>query len=749
MSHSHPAENSNRSANPELQSFIEQRVSRRDVLKGGATLSAGLAVSTLGLAACNGSEGEAAAPTLGFTPVAKSTADLVSIPAGYTARALFAWGDPLKAGGTLPTAIHAMTAAQQEAAAGDHHDGMHYFGLSLAGLPDADSSMRGLLAMNHEAITEDFAHPLGPSYNNLSASGGLQASSARTSASECLKEMALHGVSVVEVARGADGHRYVQGSAFNRRITTYTPVEMTGPARGSSWLQTAYDADGIEARGTLNNCANGYTPWGTYLTCEENWAGYFGHAGTVENRQLRYGIAQHGFQNLRWYTAPDPLAGELPPGAGGMTDLMRRYQLNATGANATQDFRNEANTFGYVVEIDPYDPASTPKKRTALGRMAHEGCWPRVVKGKPLAFYMGDDGNNEYFYKFVTQAVYTGTEARQNNLLDNGTLHVAVFNADGTGTWKALTPQAAELNGMTQAEICVFTREAADRVGATKMDRPEWTAVNPRNGEVYLTLTNNTFSTSATTGGRATTGENLAPIENRGKRVLTDPANPRAYSDQRQAGDAFTSARTTNGNANGHIIRIRESQDEPGAVTFRWDIYLFAAEADADPAKVNLSGLTAVNELSSPDGFWFDDSGIAWIQTDDSALLDETNCAMLAGVPGRVWDGGPLNVTSSLQGVDRTVTTMIGAKPTEANLRRFLVGPKGCEITGIDMTPDRRTMFVNIQHPGESGGFANYSQTVAFQQQSGYNALETTEGQKRARSTTLVITRNDGGVIGG
>jgi len=742
MSHNHPMENSNHSANEHIDVLIEQRMSRRDVLKGGATMGAGLMMGSVALTGC-GETKAAESLTLKFNPVAKSVADSVTVPTGYTARPLVSWGDPLFSGGTLPSTITALTSAQQEQAIGDHHDGMYYFGLNAAGLPDRNSNDRGLLVINHEAVTEDFVHANGATFDKttldtssqlLPKAGDYSKDSARTDAEECLKEMALHGISVVEIVKQNGRYRYVQGSPFNRRLTPYTPMQVSGPARGSDLLKTVYDNTATKARGTLNNCANGFTPWGTYLTCEENWAGYFGHAdvkhdandmtagrislasGTAEQkRQARYGISRHGFQQLRWYTAPDPM------GTGDRAQLMSRFQLQPqAGMTATQDYRNEANTFGYVVEIDPYDPLSVPKKRTALGRFSHEGCWPKFIVGKKMAFYMGDDSRGEYLYKFVTDAVFTGSENRVNDILDNGTLYAAKFNANGMGEWLPLAVSNNNLGGMTAAEIAVFTREAADKLGATKMDRPEWTAVNPSNGEVYLTLTNNSQRTTAT----------------------ADAANPRAYS------DAFgnPTTRTNNGNVNGHIIRLAETSDDPAATTFRWDIYAFGAEADA-AASVNLSGLTDTNDFSSPDGLWFDPRGILWIQTDDGAYLDETNCMMLAAIPGKVGDGGPVTVNNVIGSTTGTVVTVAGKAPTGDNLKRFLVGPKGAEITGIDMTPDRKALFVNIQHPGETGGFSNYSQANSFTEQSSFNALELTPGSRRARSVTMVITKDDGGEI--
>lgn len=724
----------NPSSNPHIRDLMQAPLTRRQALLGGAGAATTAVFGSLGLSGCGD---DANAPLnmslLSFNAIPKSTADAVTVPSGYTARVLLSWGQPLKAGGVLPARISDLTVAQQNDAAGDHHDGMYYFGLAASsttapGVRDANNSSRGLLAINFEAISEDFVHPRGPSFSNLDGIGALTATSARTVTDECLKEMALHGVGIVELAKDVGGQfQTVQASPFNRRVTVTTEMDMSGPvAANPSLILTKFSAQAgkaTKARGTLNNCAHGYTPWGTYLTCEENWGGYFGNSGAIPAEQARYGIALQGFQSLRWHTAPDTA-----------DNLMSRFQLAPTGATAADDFRNEANTFGYVVEIDPYDPTSTPKKRTALGRMAREGCWPKFKAGKKIAFYMGDDSRNEYFYKFVSDAVFTGSEARTNNILDSGTLFVAQFNANGTGVWKPLTVAALNdaTNFPTQADICVKTRQAADAAGATKMDRPEWGAVHPQTGEVYLALTNNS---NRRPGGTTVTGSQL----------VTDAANPRAYEEARAAVTPFISSTTNRGNANGHIIRLKETNDDPEATVFTWDVYLFGSEAGA-PAGINLSGLTAENDFSSPDGLWFDPRGLLWIQTDDGAYTDVTNCMLLAGVPGRVGDGGDVTITNTVSGITGMQASKMGAAASINNLRRFLVGPKGCEVTGIDMTPDGKTMFVNIQHPGENGGWNNYNQTTnEFSQQSNFNVIP---GDLRARSATLVITRNDGGVIG-
>ena len=262
------------------------------------------------------------------------------------------------------------------------------------------------------------------------------------------------------------------------------------------------------------------------------------------------------------------------------------------------------------------------------------------------------------------------------------------------------------------ADIAVFTRLAADAVGATKMDRPEWAGVNPKNGEVYITLTNNSNRTAAT----------------------TDSANPRAYTDMK-------GSKEQKGNVNGHIVRLAEQR--PHDTGFRWDIFLFASEAGADRGNVNLSGLTDENDLSSPDGLVFSKaSGICWIETDDGAYTDQTNCMLLAALPGRVGDGGEKTLTYG----DRQVRTHVGKEQTTATFKRFLVGPKGAEITGITETPDGRALFINIQHPGENTKMADVSDPAKYESHwpanTGYGA------GTRPRSATIVITRKDGGVVG-
>jgi uncharacterized protein len=726
----------NESDNDHLTELIEARLRdprRRALLKSGAGLAA---LSFLGgLSACGGSSsgGDAApvapatvapasvepprATALGFTPVAKSVADTLVVAAGYSATVLYRLGDPIAAGvaayrndGTDPPASFAQRA-------GDHHDGMHFFGLDASGKYSATATDRGLLCINHEALTPLFLHPTG-----VTVVGGV-----RTVADEVTREMNAMGVSVIEVVKTAGVWSYKVDSPFNRRITTLTDMALSGPAARTPYMITKYSTDGSKTRGTLNNCANGYTPWGTYLTCEENWAGYFKRNTATDNpnrsaKELtalaRYGVAGTGRE--LWSTV-------TPDTADNVYGRFIAEKLGAS-ANGSDDYRNAPNTFGWTVEIDPFAPTSTPKKRTALGRFAHEGAWPaKVEAGKPIVYYQGCDSRNEYIYKYVSTqnwsaADATGGLAAGDKYLDDGKLYAAKFNADGTGEWIELRFGTGNITAANptyafadQADVFVHARLAADAAGATKMDRPEWGAVDPYTGAVYLTLTNSNA-----------TSRTLAS---------TDAANPRHYNDPRTNGTA------QRGNPNGHIIRWLEST--PAATTFRWDVFLFGARAGTDANNINLSNLTAENDFSSPDGIWFGRNGICWVQTDDGAYTDVTNCMLLASLPGTVGDGFTRTITNTdAGGATKAVTTYVGAPLGVAKLRRFLVGPIDCEITGLAESPDGKALFVNIQHPGEETAAANIGNPAAF------NSHWPEGGTARPRSATVVITKNDGGVIG-
>ncbi|VVT19108.1 Phosphatase [Sphingomonas sp. EC-HK361] len=670
--------------------------------------------------------------TLDFSAVSKSLADVVTVPSGYNVTVLYRLGDPI-ANGVAAYANNG-TDTTFSKRAGDHHDGMSYFGLAASGAGfDVTNNTRGLLVLNHENINQPYLHT-----NGATTTGGVRPEA------EALKEIECHGVSVVEISKASGTWAYAQASTFNRRITPLTPMAFSGPVKGNAALKTLYSTTGTAGRGTINNCANGTMPWGSYLTNEENWAGYFrrvtgdvaarGTSTTKANVSLaRYGIPENRAGNYGWATV-------TPADANDTSYRRWNISVDATkAADGTGDFRNEAFQFGWVVEIDPFDPASTPRKRTALGRMNHEGCQcGRTIAGVKPAFYMGDDAQNEYIYKFVSNVAWSAADANPSNrlatgdkYLDAGTLYVAKFNADGSGQWLPLvfgqgplTAANASYAFADQADVLINARLAADALGATRMDRPEWTAVNPVTGEMYCTLTNNSSRT---------------PI---GGANPTDTANPRAYV------DAKVTSGSTSGNANGHIIRLREAGDTTEATAFTWDIYAFGARSTANATNVNLSGLDATNDFSSPDGLWFgipsnttgNGTPVLWIETDDGAYTDVTNCMLLAAIPGNVGDGGTKTVTNTIGALSGSQSTRVGKAPG-ASLKRFLVGPKECEITGITTTPDGTALFVNIQHPGENGNPANITSNWPDSQTS-------TTAKARPRSATIVITKADGGIVG-
>ncbi|SDD14854.1 PhoX family protein [Aquimonas voraii] len=644
-------EDSNRSRNPHFAEVLASR-SRRDLLKGSLAAAVGAMFIShdvlAGVARPQGFlNGEKNLPLPlptrpGFAPVAVTRADTVTVPAGYTARPAFRWGDALFADSPAYKPDGTNTGADQEKLIGQNHDGMHYFTLDFS-----QRNQRGLLVMNHEYIEQSELHP-----------NGQQLVDGKRLADDVRKEIAAHGVTVMEVARQGSGEwSVVRGSRYNRRITANTPCEIGGPVRGSRHVVTKYSPDGTRTRGTINNCANGYTPWGTYLTCEENWAGYFVNRGQRGRDQSRYGVPTSN-SRYRWDTVEE------------------RFDASPRGDSAAADYRNEPNGQGWILEIDPYNPSAMPVKRTAMGRFAHEGCVFAPVKvGRPMAFYSGDDSQNEYIYKFVTRDVYLPAPLSvARNALDRGTLYVARFNADGTGEWLPLDfndagfrakAAAAGVQFEDQADVLINTRLAADVVGATRMDRPEWGAVDPRDGRVYFTLTNNSSRTEQ----------------------QEDAANPRGP------------------NPFGHIIRWRENGDDHAATGFSWDIFLLSGtEADsANPAAGASAKLDASSIHASPDGLWFDPAGLLWIQTDMS---------------GSQLGSGPFGNNA-----------MLAVDPASGDIRRFLVGPVGCEVTGIAATPDLRTLFVNIQHPADGSSWPD-----------GNGA--------RPRSATVVVTKDDGGIIG-
>ncbi|BBR55524.1 MULTISPECIES: PhoX family protein [Pseudomonas] len=668
----------NSSGNLPMASVMDAYLSRRSVMRG--SLGAAIAlIAGAGLTGCLGSGANQGTPAparpatprprLGFQSIPGSRTDGCAVAAGYSAYVLAPWGTPLNSKASPWKADGSNTSTDQANAMGMHHDGMHFF-------PIGGSSDDGLLAINFEYIDPAALHPNGPT---TSANG-------KRPAEEVRKEINAHGAGVVRLRKLNGRWQVVDNDPLNRRFTTASLMEIAGPLRGSEHVKTRFSPTGTQCRGTNNNCGNGYTPWGTYLTCEENWPGIFVNKGTRPADQVRIGVATSSGQ-YGWESA----AGDRSEA----NDEFARFDITPRGASATEDYRNEASTYGYIVEIDPYDARTRAVKRTALGRFRHEGCCPGLaVAGKPLVWYMGDDSNNEYLYKFVSDAVWDPADANPSDrlatgakYLDHGKLYVARFDADGTGHWLLLAPGTATTGGSTLgalygdlAGIILNTRGAGDAVGATPMDRPEWTAVNPLNGDAYVTLTNNSERTPA----------------------KVDAANPRGP------------------NRHGHIIRWHDSDDQR---SFTWDIFVFGANADGG-ADINRSGLTELNQFASPDGMSFDSRGVLWFETDnsESSVTRYTNDQLLAVIPTDLVDANGRQVP-------------IDAR-NQADLRRFFVGPNGCEVTGITFTPDNKTLFVNIQHP------ANWPRSDIA------TDATPTGSRVRPRSSTVVIQRNDGGEIG-
>lgn len=638
-----------------LDADLDRRQLMAHVVRGGLGLAA-LNVFGGSLIGCSdGSSSPAVAAGAGqsggplpfeFESIGVAAADTVQVPPGYSAKTLYAWGDPIGAANLVPgqpafKQDASNTAEEQAVQAGMHHDGIHFFPLPAG----SSSSTWGLLAINHEYTDDGLLHVGGQT---------------PWTADKVTKSQNGHGVSIVEVEFTNNTWSVVRPSQFARRITGNTAMLLSGPAAGTDLMKTTDDPAGRTVLGTLNNCAHGSTPWGTYLTCEENWNGYFVNgAATIPAEQARYGITKDGF-GYRWH------------------EYDKRFDANANP--------NEPNRFGYVVEIDPYDPAARPVKRTALGRIKHEGAWVTVAPDNRIVVYMGDDERFEYLYKFVSRNPWNPiNRAANKDLLDSGTLYVAKFNADGTGNWLELTQGKGDLtaaNGFaTQADVCVKTRQAADRLGATKMDRPEWVAVHPITKDVYLTLTNNSQ--------RGTSG-----------RPGTDAANPRAS------------------NVFGHIVRWKEANSNPTATTSAWNVFLLCGDpANSDPSKKgNLKG----DIFGSPDGLWFDPRGVLWIQTDISTSVLGT---------------GDYTSIGNNQ--------MLACDVLSGTTRRFLIGPKACEVTGVIATPDLRTMFVNIQHPGETA-----SERSDPASPKAVSSWPDGPAGGRPRSATVVIRKNDGGLIG-
>ncbi len=614
-----------RPATSDFDRVVEEAISRRGFLGGALAFGSGAAVmGTLMTSSSAQAAGHGMASRFPFEALPAQTDFTVHVPTGYNWSTLVRYGDPLFSDAPAFSQEETLPADGADRVFGENTDGMELF----------DIDGHEVIAVNSEYVNTGV---------NLIGTGGEI-----TSADDVDVLQKIQGVTVMEVARGEDGWSVVVDSPFNRRITHQTEIAITGPAAGHELLKTSADPSGRLVLGTMNNCGAGKTPWGTYLTCEENFNGYFGSTDADFARSddfKRYGIGLEGRYAYEQY--------------------QDRYDISKEP--------NEPYRHGYITEIDPSDPGSTPKKRTALGRFKHENAACVIAPSGHLVVYMGDDERGEYMYKYVSNNTYA-PGGDTDDLMENGRLYTAKFNWDGTGEWVELTPEST---GMTVEEICVLTRVAATNAGATTMDRPEWVAVNPVAAEGYCALTNNSRRNSLNEGKLRT---NAA-----GQEMTLNAPNPRSE------------------NGYGQIVRWYPSNDDHATDTFRWDLYCMAGNPKVhSDAYAGSPNINEGNMFNSPDGMMFDSAGILWIQTDG----DDGNEGDFEG-----------------QGNNQ----MLAGDPVSGEIRRFLTGPNGSEVTGITWSADRSTMFVGIQHP--SSPFPDGDGTLA-------------------RSSIVAVWREDGGLVG-
>lgn len=604
--------------------IVQRRLNRRDALK------AGLGALIAGPLAAKVASSAGAGAKLGFTPIMGSKEDAIRVPAGYSHHIVLRWGDPIREGAPAFD-LNDQTGEKQAVQFGYNNDFVGFLPLPFG----SGSGRHGLLGVNHEYINPELMFP------------GFSRDQATAEQVEVM--MAAVGFSVVEIELRDNEWRPVLGSRLNRRTTAKTPILISGPAKGHDWVRTNSDPDGVLVHGTFANCAAGRTPWGTVLTTEENFQSMFGENNPTDPRKKesneRYGIGERP-SSYRW----------------------ERHEPRFSGKNEP----NEPFRFGWVVEIDPYDPDWTPRKRTSLGRFRHEAATTFVSKNDRVVLYSGDDARFEYVYKYVASQPYD-RDNRENNreILDEGTLFVAKFNADGGGEWLPLIygrgPLTEENGFENQGDVVINARKAADLLGATKMDRPEDIEVNPVNKKVYIALTNNT------------------------SREEADSANPRAN------------------NRHGHVIELHEEDDDHAALTFRWELFLVCG--DPEDASTYFAGFPKdrVAPIANPDNVAFDQAGNLWISTDGMNYSMELNDGFFA-VPTE--------------------------GPQRGHVQQFMSSVEGSEVCGPEFTPDDRTVFLAIQHPGEGSRFEDPS--TSWPQQDG----------EPPRPSVIAITKNDGGVIG-
>ncbi|HYO41132.1 MAG TPA: PhoX family phosphatase [Nocardioidaceae bacterium] len=608
---------SNPSENPYFRDVAAKALSRRSLIRGmgGVAAAATLAPGLVSPAAAAGSgpmaaggRGDGRRPTLRFEPIGPVAADVdtVTVPDGFRWDPVIRWGDPILDGAPAFDGDRQSPRAQ----AGQFGYNCDYLDI----IETNHAGTRALLVANHEYTNEEIMFPPGTDPETV----------IRTA-------MNAHGMSVVELRRRRRGQRwtYVRGARRNRRITANTVFKLDGPAAGSELLRTAGDPRGRRVRGTLNNCAGGTTPWGTVLSGEENFNQYFLATGESE-QEKRYGLGPEGDERS-WRTV--------------------QPRWDAT----TEDYANEPNRFGWIVEVDPSRPGSTPVKHTAMGRFKHEGANVVVAANGHVVAYMGDDERFDYVYRFVSRDKFRrghGRAAARHNrqLLSHGDLSVARFTgdgledgvSDGTGEWIPLTRNGKSMvPGFSLDEVLVFTRLAADAVAPTKMDRPEDVQPNLRNGRVYVACTNNTDR------GKA------------GKEGPTEP-NPRRA------------------NKDGHVVEIVPRHGDHTARRFRWNLLLICG--DPATAGTYFGGYDGpVSPIACPDNLAFDSRGTLWVATD--------------GMPSA------LNFSDGLFKVPLS-------GPERGHVQQFLAVPAGAETCGpVIHDRDGRggLVLVAVQHPGEDG----------------------------------------------
>jgi secreted PhoX family phosphatase len=655
---------------PFFEDLLTQRLTRRHVLQAG--------VAMVGSALLTPAEaGAPKAAQLGFKPIRGSKADAITLPSGYTHDVLIRWGESLTSkvpdldaarldAGVL---LEPNAAEHQRSQFGQNCDAIHFFPLNGRG-------DHGVLCVNNE-YTEDALMFPGHGFGNTGRAY-LKKHPQAVAVSK-----AAQGVSVVEIKRQRGRWRFVKDSRFNRRITADTPISIGGPARGAALMRTKDDPAGERAFGTFANCAGGETPWGTYLTAEENIQDYFANLDQLKARNDVDPFIVESHRRFRMWKNQSLYNWD-------MADA--RFDLAVT---PTEPFR-----FGWIVEIDPLDPTSTPIKRTALGRFAHEGASPVIARNGHIAVYMGDDDKFEYVYKFISTGRFDAKDRAANrNLLDQGTLHVARFDASGKGQWLPLVfdpkgPLNAAAGFRDQADVLIKARMAAYLLGATPMDRPEDVEANPTTGRIYIACTRNESRTvepgTVTYGGREI---DSAP----------NPANPRGA------------------NVFGHIIEMAESGDDHTSLEFSWEVFLLAGDPSGGRLVTDLNQLKTdsayyagygnaaeLSPIGSPDNIGFDRAGNLWIVTDG---------AQPNGGNDGCW-----------------VTPTVG--PNRGRLQQFMSGPVGSEVCGCQFSPDDRTLFISIQHPGSGGSTAEP------------RSHWPDGGNSQPRASVIAIRKEDGGVIG-